>query len=130
MHLKKISCQRKNCLARCRRCQISCFATMSDPSSTFTFAAMDTTSSALARILHILSTRLDVQSKLRQEIVDARSHHGNLEYDELVALPYLDAVCRESLRLSVLDFLFSCQCFVDKSILQLSAQFVCDEDVR
>ena len=59
---------------------------------------MDTTSSALSRVLHLLSTHPDVQSKLRQEIVDARSH-GNLEYNELVGLPYLDAICRETLRL-------------------------------
>ena len=60
---------------------------------------MDTTSGALSRIIHLLSTHQDVQSKLRQEIVDARNRHGNLGYDELVALPYLDAVCRETLRL-------------------------------
>ena len=71
---------------------------MSDCSSNLTFAAMDTTSGALARVLHLLSTHLNVQSKLRQEIVDARSR-GNLEYNELVGLPYLDAVCRETLRL-------------------------------
>lgn len=63
---------------------------------------MDTTSGALARVLHLLSTHPDVQSKLRKEIVDARGrgNSGNLEkYDELVSLPYLDAVCRETLRL-------------------------------
>jgi cytochrome P450 len=67
--------------------------------STLTFAAMDTTSSALSRILFLLSTRPDVQDKLRQEIVEARKQHGDLVYDDLVALPYLDAVCRETLRL-------------------------------
>ena len=72
---------------------------MPDRNSTLIFAAMDTTSSALARILHLLSTNLDVQNKLRQEIVEARSRNGNLEYDDLVALPYLDAVCRETLRM-------------------------------
>ena len=72
---------------------------MSDASSTLTFGATDTTSNTLGRILHLLSTHHDVQSKLRQEIVDARSRHGDLGYDELVALPYLDAVCRETLRL-------------------------------
>ena len=72
---------------------------MSDQNSTLTFAAMDTTSNALARIIHLLSTHQDVQSKLRQEIVDARSRHGNLEYDQLITLPYLDAVCRETLRM-------------------------------
>ena len=81
---------------------------ISDRNSTLIFAAMDTTSSALSRIIHLLSTHQDVQRKLRQEIVDARSRHGNLEYDELVALPYLDAVCRETLRLWVLSFLW-CQ---------------------
>ena len=65
---------------------------------------MDTTSGALARILHLLSTHQDVQKKLRQEIVDVR-RGGNLEYDKLVGLPYLDAICRESLRLWVLSFL-------------------------
>ena len=61
---------------------------------------MDTTSGALAHTLLLLSTHQDVQGKLRQEIVDARSRHpGNLGYDELSALPYLDAVCRETLRL-------------------------------
>ena len=72
---------------------------MSDRNSILTFVATDTTSSALARIIHLLSTHQDVQSELRQEIVDARSRHGNFGYEELVALPYLDAVCRESLRL-------------------------------
>ena len=59
---------------------------------------MDTTSGVLARVLHLLSIHQDVQSRLRQEIVDAKSH-GNLGYDELVGLPYLDAICRDTLRL-------------------------------
>ncbi|KAF8905032.1 cytochrome P450 [Gymnopilus junonius] len=67
--------------------------------STLTFAAMDTTSSALSRILWLLSMHPDVQDKLRQEIIQARKQHGDLVYDDLVALPYLDAVCRETLRL-------------------------------
>ena len=63
-----------------------------------TFAAMDSTSGALAKILFLLSIHQDVQNKLRQEIAEARKS-GDLGYDELVALPYLDAVCRETLRL-------------------------------
>jgi hypothetical protein len=47
-----------------------------------TFTAMHTTTGALVRVLHLLPTHPDVQRKLRQEIVDARSH-GNLEYNEL-----------------------------------------------
>jgi cytochrome P450 len=56
---------------------------------------------ALARILHTLSLRPDAQSKLREEVLEARAHTetGDLTYDELMALPYLDAVVKESLRL-------------------------------
>ncbi|KAF8962738.1 cytochrome P450 [Flammula alnicola] len=68
--------------------------------SSLTFAAMDTTSSALSRILFLLSTHQDVQDKLRQEIREAKEHYGSdLPHDQLVSLPYLDAVCRETLRL-------------------------------
>ncbi|KAF8955775.1 cytochrome P450 [Flammula alnicola] len=67
--------------------------------STFIFAATDTTSNALARILHLLATHQNVQDKLRQEIRVAREENGDLHYDKLVSLPYLDAVCRETLRL-------------------------------
>jgi cytochrome P450 len=63
-----------------------------------TFAAMDTTSGMLGRILFLLSLHQDVQDKLRQEITTARKS-GDLSYDELVALPYLEAVCRETLRM-------------------------------
>lgn len=66
--------------------------------STLTFAGTDTTSNALARILHILAEKQDVQDKLRAEIVEARNGQ-DIGYDQLVELPYLDAVCRETLRL-------------------------------
>jgi cytochrome P450 len=60
---------------------------------------MDTTSNALARTLFLLAQNQDVQEKLRLEVTEARATYGELGYDELVALPYLDAVCRETLRL-------------------------------
>ena len=61
---------------------------------------MDTTSSALSRILHLLSLNQDVQNKLRKEISEAfEAERGDLSYDKIVALPYLDAICRETLRL-------------------------------
>jgi len=60
---------------------------------------MDTTSNALARTLYLLAQNQDVQEKLRREVTEARVKYGDLAYDELVALPYLDAVCRETLRL-------------------------------
>ncbi|KAF9002264.1 cytochrome P450 [Cyathus striatus] len=67
--------------------------------STLTFAAMDTTSNALSRILHLLSLHPEVQEKLRQEVTEAVAKHGDLLYDEIESLSYLDAVCRETLRL-------------------------------
>ena len=63
---------------------------------------MDTTSNALSRILHLLAQNPSVQEKLRAEIVEARGGpegDADIPYDELVNLPYLDAVCRETLRL-------------------------------
>ena len=62
------------------------------------FAATDTTSGALAQILQLLARYPDVQEKLRAEIVQA-GEGQDIPYDELVDLPYLDAVCRETLRL-------------------------------
>lgn len=68
--------------------------------STLTFAAMDTTSSALSRIISLLADHQDAQEKLRTELVEAKRINGGkeLDYDQLVGLPYLDAVCRETLR--------------------------------
>ncbi len=77
---------------------------MSTPSftssfSSFIFAGHDTTSGAISRILHLLSLHQDVQTKLREEVTAARKRHGGcLDYDALMALPYLDAICRETLR--------------------------------
>jgi len=63
------------------------------------FAAMETTSGALAHILQVLSEHPDEQEKLRQEIITARGDRDDIGYDELMTLPYLEAVCRETLRL-------------------------------
>ncbi|RPD69471.1 cytochrome P450 [Lentinus tigrinus ALCF2SS1-7] len=66
--------------------------------STFIFAAMDTTSNALSMTLSLLAEHPEVQQRLRQEILEA-SQGKDLDYDTLTSLPYLDAVCRETLRL-------------------------------
>lgn len=61
--------------------------------STLIFAAMDTTSNAMSRIIHVLAENQDAQDRLREELVNARkkdSEDGDLDYD---------AVCRETLRL-------------------------------
>lgn len=60
---------------------------------------MDTTSNALSRILYLLSINQNAQNKLRKEIQEAKEGGTVLSYDELIALPYLDAICRETLRL-------------------------------
>ena len=66
--------------------------------STFIFAGYETSSSALSRVLHQLTLHQDVQDKLRKEVSDARAQSGDLDYDTLMNLPYLDAVVRETLR--------------------------------
>ncbi|KAK7057733.1 cytochrome P450 [Favolaschia claudopus] len=73
--------------------------------TTLVFTSHDTTSSTLAHILHLLCTHQDIQTRLRNEIRRAKDEwekeHGNrdLGYDLLSELPYLEAVCRETLRL-------------------------------
>jgi cytochrome P450 len=62
---------------------------------------MDTTSSALSRTLHLLAEHPEEQETLRKEIINARKSGGDLSHDELLALPYLDAICKETLRLWV-----------------------------
>ncbi|OBZ77377.1 hypothetical protein A0H81_02561, partial [Grifola frondosa] len=73
-----------------------------------TFAAMDTTSNGLSRILHLLAQHPDIQEKLRKEITEARNGQ-DIAYDDLVQLPYLDAVCRETLRLFVTHYQYTLQ---------------------
>ncbi|KAF8698333.1 cytochrome P450, partial [Rhizoctonia solani] len=64
------------------------------------FAGHETTSGGLARTLHLLAQHPDVQNQLRAEVRDAHGLHGkDLDYDQINSLKYLDAICRESLRL-------------------------------
>jgi len=66
----------------------------------FILAAHDTTTSAISRILHQLTQNQEVQIRLRAEVTAARKvAEGDLDYDTLMGLPYLDAVCRETLRM-------------------------------
>ncbi|KAF8171594.1 cytochrome P450 [Mycena galopus ATCC 62051] len=60
------------------------------------FAATDTTFSSMNRMFHVLAEHPEVQEKLRAEILAAPEL---LDHDSLVALPYLDGVIREILRL-------------------------------
>ncbi|KAH8986065.1 cytochrome P450 [Lactarius hatsudake] len=62
-------------------------------------AGTGTTSTALSRILHLLSLHPDVQDKLRNELKEAHKDNEEFTHDQLVSLPFLEAVCRETLRL-------------------------------
>ncbi|KAG0706187.1 cytochrome P450 [Suillus ampliporus] len=67
--------------------------------STLVFTATHTTAGAMCRTLFTLARHQDAQGRLREEIQQAMAEHGELDYDTLSNLPYLDAVCRETLRL-------------------------------
>ncbi|PIL26726.1 cytochrome P450 [Ganoderma sinense ZZ0214-1] len=71
--------------------------------SVLTFAAMDTTSNALSLTLWCLAKHQDVQDRVRKEVREAReaASGSDIAYDDLVSLPYLDAICRETLRVHV-----------------------------
>jgi hypothetical protein len=84
---------------------------------------MDTTSTALSRILHVLSEHPKEQEILRKEVSNARQDGGDLSHDELLGLPYLDAICKETLRL----FVISLQCVTDgfNSLLYIIVILLC-----
>ncbi|KAH9941748.1 cytochrome P450 [Epithele typhae] len=78
--------------------------------NTMLLGGQETSTSALSRILWILSRDQPAQARLRSEIRAAKLAHAaasghdgpwesvHLPYDTLMALPYLDAVLRETLR--------------------------------
>ncbi|KAI0827902.1 cytochrome P450 [Trametes gibbosa] len=63
---------------------------------TFLVAGHETTSTATAWCLYALAQASNVQKKLREELLSVETDTPTM--DELMALPYLDAVIRESLR--------------------------------
>ena len=63
------------------------------------FAGHDTSTAAISRIIHLLVLHPEVQDNLRKEVTEARTRFGDLGYDTLMGLPYLDSVVRESLRM-------------------------------
>lgn len=73
---------------------------------TFLGAGHDTTATGLAWTIHLLSTHSEIQDKLRAEIreympflFDQKARYeGSVEKTDADLLPYLDNVCRESLR--------------------------------
>ena len=76
-----------------------------DAPRTLVLAGSDSTSNAICKSIDILVHRNEVQDKLRTELSAAQERHGpHIPYDELVALPYLDAFCRETMRMFVYRF--------------------------
>ncbi|KAF9459222.1 cytochrome P450 [Collybia nuda] len=86
---------------------------VSEDAWTLLFAATDTSSSAILRTLLVLSEHPDIQERVRQEICAAKlESDGDLLYDKLLALPLLDAVYRETLRL------YPPACYIDRVALE------------
>lgn len=71
--------------------------------TTLVFAGQDSTSAGICTALYELASHPDAQERLRAEVTEARSAvaGGEVAYDDLDNLPFLDAVCRETLRLWV-----------------------------
>ncbi|KAN0094981.1 Cytochrome P450 [Tylopilus felleus] len=63
---------------------------------TFLLAGHETTSSATTWALYAMSNAPEIQTKLREELISVETDTPSM--DELMALPYLDAVVRETLR--------------------------------
>ncbi|KAL7620242.1 hypothetical protein AAE478_009235 [Parahypoxylon ruwenzoriense] len=81
--------------------------TMRDQIMTFLGAGHDTTATGVAWAVHLLSTHPEIQSRLREEIKDFMpflfDKETRFDSEQIIAadpdkLPYLDNVCRESLR--------------------------------
>jgi cytochrome P450 len=68
---------------------------------TFVLAGLATTAATLSRTLYLLAAHPDVQERLRSEINDINQDGVDLSYDEIMALPILDAVYKETARVSV-----------------------------
>ncbi|XP_052853299.1 probable cytochrome P450 309a1 [Drosophila gunungcola] len=60
----------------------------------------ETSGAVLYHMLYSLSEHRQEQEKLRSEILDALDSDGNISYEQLNALPYLDQCVNESLRLT------------------------------
>ncbi|KAK7685185.1 hypothetical protein QCA50_011548 [Cerrena zonata] len=68
--------------------------------SLMVLAGTDTTSNSLTMLLDIMTQRSEFQDKLRAELVEAQAQYGtDIPFDQLMNLPYMDALCRETLRL-------------------------------
>ncbi|KAF5889822.1 cytochrome P450 3A30-like [Clarias magur] len=65
----------------------------------FIFAGYETTSSTLSFLFYILASNPDTTKKLQKEIDETFPNKGDVDYDGVMNMDYLDAVLNESLRL-------------------------------
>ncbi|CAL1682604.1 unnamed protein product [Lasius platythorax] len=66
----------------------------------FFTAGFETSSTTMAFTLYELAIHTEIQNKLRREILEALNEtDGNITYDMLLSLPYLDMVVSETLRM-------------------------------
>jgi cytochrome P450 len=70
-----------------------------DNVQTCMWAGHESTAAALSFLLYELSSRPDVQQKLRDEVTSVVGANGCLEYEHISRLPYVHAVVDEALRL-------------------------------
>ncbi|KAK7007808.1 cytochrome P450 [Favolaschia claudopus] len=87
----------------------------------FFVAGHETTSSALAWLLYELSENPSVQNKLREELLSVLTDNPTL--DDLNALPYLECVVRESLRVHS-PVLFNKRVAVRDDVVPLGKPFI------
>ncbi|KAK1120105.1 hypothetical protein K0M31_012829 [Melipona bicolor] len=73
---------------------------MANHAFSFFFGGFDTVSSQTCIIAHLLAENPDVQERLQQEIDETlENNNGELTYDAMHEMKYLDAVINETLRL-------------------------------
>uniref|UniRef100_A0A1Q3FNL3 Putative cytochrome p450 n=1 Tax=Culex tarsalis TaxID=7177 RepID=A0A1Q3FNL3_CULTA len=66
---------------------------------TFFIDGFETSSVALSFTLYELGRNPSVQTRLRNELLEASNEQGSIDYDTLLELPFLDQVINEALRL-------------------------------
>ncbi|CAD6586001.1 MAG: hypothetical protein CYPHOPRED_003360 [Cyphobasidiales sp. Tagirdzhanova-0007] len=94
--------------------------------ATFIMAGHDTSSTTVAWILMYMSTRPEIQKKLREEVQRAKAKaatedRSELKHEEISSLPYMDAVVKETLRCvpPVLEWLLKPLAIFLKVLLQI-----------
>ena len=79
----------------------------------FFLAGFETTATSLSYMSYLLATHPDIQERLHRELINAMDSEGEIDYDKLQALPYLDACIRETLRLFSPVFRLERECNTD-----------------